>query len=230
MLIAAESAGRREMLLDILQRRNVQPQLVDSWSAFVEGSAPLGITVSPISTGLVLTEPPLALIAEEQLFGERARQERRRRRAERDPEKIIRDLTDLRPGSPVVHEEYGVGRFVGLATLDVGGLTNEFLLLEYADGDKLYVPVHALDLVSRYTGAPAETAPLHKLGRRCLGEGEAARPRSAFTTPPPSCSICTRAAPRARASNWSRTKPSCARSRLRSRSRKRRIRRRRSSR
>ena len=164
VLIAAESAGRREMLLDILQRRNVRPQPVDSWSAFVEGSEPLAITVSPLSTGLVLTEPPLALIAEEQLFGERARQERRRRRAERDPEKIIRDLTDLRPGSPVVHEDYGVGRFVSLATLEVGGLTNEFLLLEYADGDKLYVPVNALDRVSRYTGAPAETAPLHKLG------------------------------------------------------------------
>ena len=164
VLLAAESAGRREMLLDILEKRNLRPQLVDSWSAFVAGSAPLGITVSPVATGLVLTEPPLALIAEEQLFGERARQERRRRRAERDPEKIIRDLTDLRPGSPVVHEDYGVGRFVSLATLDVGGLTNEFLLLEYADGDKLYVPVHALDLVSRYTGAPTETAPLHKLG------------------------------------------------------------------
>ncbi|HXS89580.1 MAG TPA: transcription-repair coupling factor [Steroidobacteraceae bacterium] len=164
VLIAAESAGRREMLLDILQHRNVRPQLVDSWPAFVEGGAQLGITVSSLATGLVLTEPPLALIAEEQLFGERARQERRRRRAERDPEKIIRDLTDLRPGSPVVHEDYGVGRFVSLATLDVGGLKNEFLLLEYADGDKLYVPVHALDLVSRYTGAPAETAPLHKLG------------------------------------------------------------------
>ena len=164
VLIVAESAGRRAMLLDILQRRNVRPQLVDGWSVFVAGDAQLGITVSPISTGLVLTEPHLALIAEEQLFGERARQERRRRRAERDPEKIIRDLTDLRPGSPVVHEDYGVGRFVSLATLDVGGLMNEFLLLEYADGDKLYVPVHALDLVSRYTGAPAETAPLHKLG------------------------------------------------------------------
>jgi transcription-repair coupling factor (superfamily II helicase) len=164
VLIAAESAGRREMLLDILQRRNVRPQLVDGWPAFVAGDAQLGITVSQISTGLVLTEPALALIAEEQLFGERARQERRRRRAERDPEKIIRDLTDLRPGSPVVHEDYGVGRFVSLVTLDVGGLTNEFLLLEYADGDKLYVPVNALDRVSRYTGAPAETAPLHKLG------------------------------------------------------------------
>jgi transcription-repair coupling factor (superfamily II helicase) len=164
VLIAAESAGRREMLLDILQRGHVRPQLVDSWSAFIAGDAPLAITVSPIATGLVLNEPHVALIAEEQLFGERARQERRRRRPERDPEKIIRDLNDLHPGSPVVHEEYGVGRFVSLATLDVGGLTSEFLLLEYADGDKLYVPVQALDLVSRYTGSPAENAPLHKLG------------------------------------------------------------------
>ena len=164
VLIAAESAGRREMLLDILQRRKLQPLLVDGWGAFMESDASLAITVSPISTGLVLSDPHLALIAEEQLFGERARQERRRRRPERDPEKIIRDLTDLHAGSPVVHEEYGVGRYIGLTTLDVGGLTSEFLVLEYADGDKLYVPVHALDLVSRYTGAPAETAPLHKLG------------------------------------------------------------------
>jgi transcription-repair coupling factor (superfamily II helicase) len=163
-LIAAESAGRREMLLDILHERHIKPEVVDSWTTFVHGSSALAITVSPIATGLLLTQPPLALIAEEQLFGERARQERRRRRAERDPEKIIRDLADLQPGSPVVHEEYGVGRFIGLQTLDVGGLTSEFLLLEYADGDKLYVPVQALDLVSRYTGSAAATAPLHKLG------------------------------------------------------------------
>ena len=146
------------------KRRNVRPQLVDSWSAFVEGDAPLAITVSPISTGLVLTSRALALIAEEQLFGERARQERRRRRAERDPEKIIRDLTDLRPGSPVVHEDYGVGRFVGLATLDVGGLTSEFLVLEYADGDKLYVPVQRA----------RSRQPLH---RRAGGNGAAAQAR-----------------------------------------------------
>ncbi|MBM0105135.1 transcription-repair coupling factor [Steroidobacter sp. S1-65] len=164
VLLAAESAGRREMLIDLLTKSRLKPQLVDSWSAFNTGKDRVAITVSPISTGLLLDEPPLALIAEEQLFGERARQERRRRRPERDPEKIIRDLTDLHPGSPVVHEEYGVGRFVGLTTLDVGGLTSEFLVLEYAEGDKLYVPVQALDLVSRYTGAPADQAPLHKLG------------------------------------------------------------------
>ena len=164
VLIAAESAGRREMLLDVLKRRRLQPELIEDWPTFCASNAAFAITVSSISTGLVLQDPPLALIAEEQLFGERAKQERRRRRPERDPEKIIRDLADLHPGAPVVHETYGVGRFIGLTTLDVGGLTNEFLVLEYAGGDKLYVPVSALDLVSRYTGAPAETAPLHKLG------------------------------------------------------------------
>ncbi len=106
----------------------------------------------------------LEILTESQLFGDRARQERRRRRAERDPAKILKELSDLRIGAPVVHESYGVGRYVGLQTMDVAGYTGEFLVLEYADGDKLYVPVQALHLVSRYTGAPAETAPLHKLG------------------------------------------------------------------
>jgi len=163
-LIAAESAGRREMLLDLLRRRAVAATIVDSWAAFRDGEHSLAITVAPIATGLLLEHPHLAIVAEEQLFGERAKQERRRRRAERDPEKIIRDLADLHPGSPVVHEHYGVGRYQGLQTMDVGGLTSEFLVLEYADGDKLYVPVQALELVSRYTGSPAEMAPLHKLG------------------------------------------------------------------
>jgi len=164
VLIAAESAGRREMLLDLLRKHRIELNTVDDWNTFASGAMRLAITVSPIATGMVLKEPPVTLIAEDQLFGERARQERRRRRPERDPEKIIRELSDLHVGSPVVHEEYGVGRYLGLKTMDVGGMPGEFLVLEYADGDKLYVPVQALDLVSRYTGAAAETAPLHKLG------------------------------------------------------------------
>ncbi|MGB5337062.1 MAG: transcription-repair coupling factor, partial [Woeseiaceae bacterium] len=103
-------------------------------------------------------------ISEQQLFGERTRTRRRRRKSDRDPETIIRQLNDLEPGSPVVHEEYGVGRYLGLITLEVGDITAEFLHLEYADGDKLYVPVHALDLISRYTGASPDNAPLHRLG------------------------------------------------------------------
>jgi len=164
ILIAAESAGRRELILDLLRGRGVQAKIFDSFAAFQAGGLKLGITVSAAVSGLTLERPALEILTESQLFGDRARQERRRRRAERDPAKILKELSDLRIGAPVVHETYGVGRYVGLQTMDIAGYTGEFLVLEYADGDKLYVPVQSLHLVSRYTGAPAETAPLHKLG------------------------------------------------------------------
>src|ERR1017187_9748697 len=164
VLLAAESAGRRELLLDLLRARSIQANVFDSFASFIAGDQKLGVTVSPAVSGLRLETPPLEILTESQLFGDRARQERRRRRAERDPAKILKQLSDLHIGAPVVHESYGVGRYVGLQTMDVAGYTGEFLVLEYADGDKLYVPVQALHLVSRYTGAPAETAPLHKLG------------------------------------------------------------------
>ncbi|HEX3603433.1 MAG TPA: transcription-repair coupling factor [Steroidobacteraceae bacterium] len=164
MLIAAESAGRRELILDLLRGRGVQPKVFDSFAGFQASSLKLGVTVSAAVSGLKLASPALEILTESQLFGDRARQERRRRRAERDPAKILKELSDLRIGAPVVHETYGVGRYVGLQTMDIAGYTGEFLVLEYADGDKLYVPVQSLHLVSRYTGAPAETAPLHKLG------------------------------------------------------------------
>jgi transcription-repair coupling factor (superfamily II helicase) len=164
VLIAAESAGRREMLLEMLRKRHIEAPMVEDWHAFAGSTVPLAITVSPLTTGLLLKDPPLAVIAEEQLFGERARQERRRRSSDRDPDRIIRDLSDLRIGSPVVHEQYGVGRYLGLMAMEVGGMPGEFLVLEYADGDKVYVPVQALDLINRYSGTAAENAPLHKLG------------------------------------------------------------------
>ncbi len=164
VLLVAESAGRRELLLDLLRARDIRPKVFDDFAAFLNGGQALGITVSPAVSGLRLDSPRLEILTEAQLFGDRARQERRRRRAERDPAKILKELSDLRMGAPVVHESYGVGRYLGLQTMDVAGYTGEFLVLEYADGDKLYVPVQALHLVSRYTGAPAETAPLHKLG------------------------------------------------------------------
>src|SRR6202046_722447 len=164
ILIAAESAGRRELILDLLRARGVQAKVFDSFAAFQAGGLKLGIAVSAAVSGLTLERPALEILTESQLFGDRARQERRRRRAERDPAKILKELSDLRIGAPVVHETYGVGRYVGLQTMDIAGYTGEFLVLEYADGDKLYVPVQSLHLVSRYTGAPADTAPLHKLG------------------------------------------------------------------
>jgi transcription-repair coupling factor (superfamily II helicase) len=163
VLIAADSPGRREVLAEMLRAYGHEIVSVPDWAAFAAGSARLALAVAPDLRGLTLTEPPIAVLAEEQLFGARARQERRRKRAV-DPEAILRDLQSLEPGAPVVHEEYGVGRYAGLQAMEVGGQPGEFLVLEYLDGDRVYVPVQSLHLVSRYTGAAPESAPLHKLG------------------------------------------------------------------
>ncbi|HVP34460.1 MAG TPA: transcription-repair coupling factor [Steroidobacteraceae bacterium] len=163
VLIAADSPGRREMLAEMLRAHGHEVATVPGWEAFAGAGARLALAIAPDIEGLTLTEPPIALIAEAQLFGARARQERRRKRAS-DPEAILRDLQDLNPGAPVVHEEYGVGRYAGLMAMDIAGQPGEFLVLEYLDGDRVYVPVHSLHLVSRYTGAAPESAPLHKLG------------------------------------------------------------------
>ena len=164
VLFTSDSAGRREQVFDMLTGRDLDLARVDDWQSFLQQSQRIGVAIAPIENGVLLTEAAVAIIGEQQLFGERVRQRSRRRRAERDPETIIRQLNDLEVGSPVVHAEYGVGRYLGLTTLEAGGITAEFLHLEYADGDKLYVPVHALDLISRYTGASPENAPLHRLG------------------------------------------------------------------
>ncbi|MBN1239983.1 MAG: transcription-repair coupling factor [Gammaproteobacteria bacterium] len=163
-LVVTSSPGHREMLLELLRGRGHSPRSVTGWQAFVDSDVALGIAVGELEDGLRLPELELRIITAEQLGMERARQRTRRRRAARDPETIIRELTDLAVGAPVVHEEYGVGRYQGLATLDVDGVTTEFLLLEYAGGDKLYVPVQSLHLVTRYSGSSPEQAPLHRLG------------------------------------------------------------------
>ena len=164
VLFTTESAGRREQLRETLSGRGLDLRGTDSWSDFVTADGGHGLAIAHIDAGIVLPDSELAIVSEQQLFGERIRQKRRRRASERDPETIIRQLDDLEPGSPVVHAEYGVGRYLGLITLEVAGYDAEFLHLEYADGDKLYVPVHALELISRYTGASPENAPLHRLG------------------------------------------------------------------
>ncbi|HHH36062.1 MAG TPA: transcription-repair coupling factor [Gammaproteobacteria bacterium] len=175
ILLVAETGGRREALLEMLHEAGHYPQACKDWQDFLANDARLGITVAPLSRGLLLEAPALAVITETELFGEQAMQRRRRRRA-RDGEAVIRNLTELHIGAPVVHEEHGVGRYLGLQTLAVGGVNTEFLTLEYADGDRLYVPVSSLHLVSRYTGASPEQAPLHKLGS---GQWQRARRRAA---------------------------------------------------
>jgi len=164
VLFTTDSPGRRETVFDLLSGRGLDVSRVEDWSSFVDSEMRIGIAIAPIESGVLLPASGVAIISEQQLFGEQHQQKKRRRRAERDPETIIRQLNDLQEGSPVVHAEYGVGRYLGLITLETGGTKGEFLHLEYADGDKLYVPVHALELISRYTGAAAENAPLHRLG------------------------------------------------------------------
>jgi len=164
VLIGADSPGRREVLLDLLRAAGQAPRVLGSWQDFTTATDRLSLLTAPDVGGLALLDPPVVMLADTQLFGQRARQERRRRRAALDPEAILRDLQDLSAGAPVVHEEYGVGRYVGLMVMEVGGQPGEFLVIEYQGGDRIYVPVNALHLVSRYTGAAPESAPLHKLG------------------------------------------------------------------
>lgn len=163
VLIAAESQGRRETIMELFEPRE-RPARVEGWAQFLAGDMQFGIAVLPVEQGLILPGAGLAVLSEAQLFAGRAEQRRRRRRKSQDAEAVIRNLTELNPGAPVVHEEHGVGRYLGLATLDTGGIPAEFIQLEYADGDRLYVPVAALGLISRYTGLNPEHAPLHKLG------------------------------------------------------------------
>ncbi len=164
VLIATDSAGRREALIEQLAAAQMRPQTYASWRDFAADANRFGIAVAPLEQGFALTEPALTVLTERELYGERAQQARRRKRAARDPEAVLRDLSELVPGAPIVHIDHGVGRYQGLLKLDVGGESSEFLAIEYAKGDKLYVPVAQLHLVSRYSGTAPELAPLHALG------------------------------------------------------------------
>ena len=162
ILFAAETSGRRENLLGMLKQENIHPKQYAHWQEFLDDKDPIGITVSPLEKGLMLRDPALAVISESQLFGEQAVQRRRRGKRGKDSDSVVRSLTELAEGSPVVHEDHGVGRYIGLQSIEMNGLVTEYLTLEYAKGDKLYVPVSSLHLISRYTGAAPENAPLHK--------------------------------------------------------------------
>jgi transcription-repair coupling factor (superfamily II helicase) len=164
VLVAADSAGRREALLEVLGAAGLVPEAVAGFQAFVRGDTRFAIAAAPLDDGFAVDAPALAVLTERQLFPERAAQPRRQRRAGRDPESIIRDLGELTEGAPIVHEDHGVGRYRGLVTLEAGGRPAEYLEIEYAKGDRLYVPVAQLHLINRYSGASPETAPLHSLG------------------------------------------------------------------
>ncbi|KAF1707684.1 transcription-repair coupling factor [Pseudoxanthomonas sangjuensis] len=164
VLVAADSPGRREALLEVMQPAGLAPRTLDGFPAFAASEERFAIATAPLEDGFALDDPRIAVLTERQLFPERATQPHRRRRAGREPEAIIRDLGELREGAPIVHEDHGVGRYRGLVAMNVGGMPGEFLEIEYAKGDRLYVPVAQLHLISRYSGASEETAPLHSLG------------------------------------------------------------------
>ncbi len=176
VVVALESAGRREVVADQLAALSHRPVSVASIAEALEAEPGLYVTVAPLDDGFHRRDPWLTVLTERQLLGYRAPQGRRARRAGRPPEAIIRDLADLSLGAPVVHEDYGVGRYLGLSRIDTGAVDAEFLAIEYLNGDKLYVPVSSLHLISRYTGASPENAPLHRLGS---GQWEKARRRAA---------------------------------------------------
>jgi len=164
ILICADSAGRRESIIELLNRNSIKTTSVDSWNDFLNSQDGLYICIAPINQGFQLTAQQFILLSENQLFGQQQTRQQQRKQQAIDPDAIIRNLAELKPGDPVVHVEQGIGRYMGLQSLTTGEIAAEYLTLEYSAGDKLYVPVHMLHLVSRYTGAGGQHAPLHKLG------------------------------------------------------------------
>ena len=165
ILIVAETPGRLEALDDVLTHNSLTVTRVNSWDHWVVGQiADLGLAIGSLERGLFLPNDKIEVITETQLYGELHHKRKRHPKTPIDPESVIRSLAELSIGDPVVHEEQGVGRYRGLHTLGIDGQETEFLVLEYQDGDRLYVPILSLKLVSRYVGGDSKSAPLHKLG------------------------------------------------------------------
>lgn len=164
VLICAESSGRREVLLEQLLKINVSPEEHSSVQSFLQSNASLGIAIAPLDDGINSESLNLVLVAESLLYGNQVKQSRRQKTNHEDHENIIKNLTELKIGAPVVHIDHGVGRYQGLQTIQHDGQAEEFLVLDYADNAKLYVPVANLHTISRYSGADEAHTPLHRLG------------------------------------------------------------------
>lgn len=178
VLLLAESLGRRESLLDFFRASQVTPPAFDSLQEFLDGDEKLGIATAPLAEGFRWPEQALDFVTETELFAGGTAGGRRRKRQEQvsDVEALIKDLSELNVGDPVVHAQHGIGRYKGLVNMDLGQGNTEFLHLEYADKATLYVPVSQLHQISRYTGVSADEAPLHRLGS---GQWEKARRKAA---------------------------------------------------
>ncbi len=175
ILFIAESQGRRESVLELLARDNIKPTIFNTIEDFIDSPEQLGISVNALSQGFTFQTKKrtkastknnaIALVTEAELLGDHVRQSRRRNKTQDiETDAIFKNLAELSIGQAVVHIEHGIGRYLGLQTLETGGITTEFLMLSYANDAKLYVPVASLHLISRYSGSDPEHAPLHKLG------------------------------------------------------------------
>jgi transcription-repair coupling factor (superfamily II helicase) len=164
VLVLAESLGRRETMQQYFAEYDFHPELVEDLAAFVSGSAKVGLAAAPLAAGFAWPQARLAFITEAELYASVVRRGKREAARRSNVDAMVRDLSEVRIGDPVVHEEHGIGRYLGLVTLDVGDGETEFLQLMYANDAKLYVPVSNLHLISRYSGTTPESAPLHELG------------------------------------------------------------------
>jgi len=168
ILIVAESLGRRETMSQLFAEHGLKVAICETWAEFQASDAHVMLGVSALHSGVAFKDnhaQSIAIITEAELYAATVRQQRRREKEKaRSTEGMLKDLSELRINDPVVHEQHGVGRYKGLINLDLGEGETEFLLLEYYGDDKLYVPVSQLFIISRYSGGPPESAPLHRLG------------------------------------------------------------------
>ena len=164
VLIVAPSAGRRETLHEYLAEHGLDAKLCDNWDDSQRSRERILLTHGPLAEGFVTADGTLAVLTETELYAIPPKTRRAREARATQIDNLLRDLSELKPGDPVVHAQYGVGQYLGLVNMDLGDGDTEFLQLEYAKGDKLYVPVANLHLISRYSGAGEGAAPLHKLG------------------------------------------------------------------
>ncbi|WP_019141105.1 transcription-repair coupling factor [Noviherbaspirillum massiliense] len=179
VMICADSAGRRETLHQYFSEFGLALQLCEDYADFATASAKLMLGVAPLHAGFELGESNgnLAFITETELYaGTGRRAGRRKQEGATQVESMVRDLSELKVGDPVVHVNHGIGRYMGLVSMDLGAGETEFLHLEYAKETKLYVPVSQLHVISRYSGASPEDAPLHALGS---GQWEKAKRKAA---------------------------------------------------
>ena len=177
ILCIAGTLGRRETMLDYFAEHALPLTQCDGFDAFLAGSEKLMLTVGPVARGFAADDDGFAIVTENELYAAQARARDRREPANRlAAEHMLRDLSEVKVGDPVVHAQHGIGRYLGLVTLDLGEGATEFLALEYEGGDKLYVPVSHLEVIGRYSGAAPEAAPLHKLGS---GQWEKAKRKAA---------------------------------------------------